>query len=218
MRLVGAGDDDHVFVWDSKAGTLLLQLAGHHGIVMSVAWSLDGTRLASSCGCHDSGEIFVWDAHTGERVQTVVVGHPGAVSALCWAPSGGLVVSGSSDGRLSWWKVQSGECLRVQEAHQGMIQSLKVSPDGSMLASCGDDGVIAFWDIESGEALRKLRRDRPYERLTITGLRGLTQAQLASLRALGAVEDEVRLELSSRASRAREQEQPDVSGRRENEQ
>jgi WD40 repeat protein len=94
-----------------------------------------------------------------------------------------------------------------------MIHSLKVSPDGSMLASCGDDGVIAFWDLESGEALRKLRRDRPYERLTITGLRGLTQAQLASLRALGAVEDEVRLELSSRA---REQEQPDVPGRREN--
>jgi WD40 repeat protein/transcriptional regulator with XRE-family HTH domain len=193
-RLVGIGDDDHVFVWDSRAGTLLLQLAGHHGIAISVAWSLDGTRLASSCGCHDSGEIFVWDAHTGERVQTLVVGHPGAVSALCWAPSDGLVVSGSSDGMLRWWKVQSGECLREQEAHQGMIQSLKLSPDGSMLASCGDDGIIALWDIESGEALRKLRRDRPYERLTITGLRGLTQAQLASLRALGAAENEETLD------------------------
>ncbi len=31
--------------------------------------------------------------------------------------------------------------------------------------------------------------DRPYERLTITGIQGLTQAQKATLRALGAVED-----------------------------
>ena len=118
-----------------------------------------------------------------------MVGHPGVVSALTWAPSGDLLVSGGSDGKLRWWDVQSGECLRVQEAHQGIIQALKVSPDGNMLASCGDDGVIALWDWHSGEALRRRRRDRPYERLTITGIRGLTQAQLASLRALGATED-----------------------------
>ena len=85
---------------------------------MSVAWSLDGTRLVSGSGCNDSAEIFVWDVHSGERVQALV-GHPGAITALTWAPSGDLVVSGSSDGRLRWWEVQSGKCLRVQEAHQG---------------------------------------------------------------------------------------------------
>ena len=47
-----------------------------------------------------------------------------------------------------------------------------------------------IWDLESGEHLRTLRRDRPYERLTITGIRGLTEAQKASLRALGAIEGE----------------------------
>ena len=111
------------------------------------------------------------------------------ISALSWAPSGDRVVSGGSDGKLRWWEVQSGECVRVQEAHQGMVRSLKLSPDGSILASCGDDGAIAFWDVQSGEALRRRRRDRPYERLTITGVRGLTPAQLASLRELGARED-----------------------------
>ena len=34
----------------------------------------------------------------------------------------------------------------------------------------------------------RLRRDRPYERLDITGIQGLTQAQKVSLRALGAIE------------------------------
>jgi WD40 repeat protein len=77
----------------------------------------------------------------------------------------------------------------VQEAHQGTVQALKVSPDGSMLASCGDDGAIVLWEIESGKPLRTLRHDRPYERLNITGIRGLSEAQKASLRALGAFEE-----------------------------
>jgi WD40 repeat protein len=77
----------------------------------------------------------------------------------------------------------------VQEAHTGTIRSLKVSPDGSLLASCGDDAAITLWDLHSGQYVRTLRRDRPYERLNITGIRGLTQAQKATLRALGAREE-----------------------------
>ena len=111
------------------------------------------------------------------------------VFALTWALSGELVLSGGSDGRVRWWEVHSGECVREREAHQGTVQALKVSPDGRFLASCGDDGAITLWDLERGEHLRTLRRDRPYERLNITGIRGLTQAQKATLHALGAVED-----------------------------
>jgi WD40 repeat protein len=90
---------------------------------------------------------------------------------------------------LRWWEVDSGHCVRVRKAHQGTVQALKVSPDGTRLASCGDDGVINVWDLQSGDLLQMLRRDRPYERLDITGIRGLTQTQKASLRALGAIED-----------------------------
>jgi WD40 repeat protein len=64
-----------------------------------------------------------------------------------------------------------------------------MSPDGSTLASCGDDGAITLWNLENGEHVRTLRRDRPYERLDITGVKGLSEAQKATLRALGARED-----------------------------
>ena len=90
---------------------------------------------------------------------------------------------------LRWWEVHSGKCVRVCQAHQGAIRSLRSSPDRSRLASCGDDGAITLWDLERGEHLRTLRRDRPYERLDITGIRGLTEAQKATLRALGAIEN-----------------------------
>jgi WD40 repeat protein/transcriptional regulator with XRE-family HTH domain len=186
-RLVGGGDDGHVYMWDAADGRLLLQLAGHQGAVMSIAFSPDGTRLATSSGLGDSGQLLVWDASSGARVRDVG-GHPAVATAVTWSPSGEQLVSGGSDGRLRWWQLQSGECMRMREAHLGTVQALKVSPDGSTLASCGDDGAIRLWDLQSGELLRTLRRDRPYERLNITGIRGLSDAQKASLHALGAVE------------------------------
>jgi len=187
-RLVGGGDDGHVYVWDARGGTLIQQLAGHHGGVTSVAWHSDGMRLASAGSGRDSGELFVWEVQSGQRVRAFA-GHPGVVSAVGWGPSEELLVSGGSDGMLRWWEVDSGQCVRMRKGHQGTIRSLKVSPDGSKLASCGDDGAILLWDLHSGEHLQTLRRDRPYERLNITGIRGLTEAQKATLRALGAIED-----------------------------
>jgi len=120
------------------------------------------------------------------------------VSAVAWchsqtgasySPHEDRLVSGGSDGTLRWWDVQSGECVSMQVAHQGLIRPLRVSPDGRWLASCGDDGAIMIWDFASHEHVRTLRRDRPYERLNITGIRGLNEAQKATLQALGAIEE-----------------------------
>jgi WD40 repeat protein len=114
----------------------------------------------------------------------------GAVFAVVWSPSGKVLVSGDSGGYLCWWDVEAGVCLRKCEGHRSAVQALKVSPDGRVLASCGHDSMIRLWDLESGELLRTLRRDRPYERLNITGTRGITEAQKSTLKALGAIEVE----------------------------
>jgi hypothetical protein len=57
-----------------------------------------------------------------------------------------------------------------------------------LLGSGSFDGTVRLWDATSRTCLRTLRSDRRYERLDITGLTGVTDAQHAALLALGAVE------------------------------
>lgn len=186
-RLASGGDDSSVCIWGPD-GTLLKRLEGHRGGVMTVAWSPNGTRLATGGGRREGGELLVWDAQRGECLR-IFVGHRSRVFAVAWSENGEMLVSGDSEGYLRWWMVESGKCVREREGHRGAVESLKVRPQGKLLASGGGDGAIRIWDLDSGEHLQTLRRDRPYERLNITGMQGVTEAQKVNFRAMGAFED-----------------------------
>ena len=72
-------------------------------------------------------------------------------------------------------------CSRVPEV-------LAFSPDGKQFLSGGDDGGIKLWDSQTFQCLRTFIGERPYERMNISNARGLTDAQKAALKALGAIE------------------------------
>ena len=190
-RIVGGGDDGNVYILNAADGHLIMQLAGHNRRVTTVSWSPDGTRLASGGSDHKHSELIVWDTENGNRICTIA-DHSGIIYTVAWGVNQNTVITGDSSGSLCWWNVQTGKRLWMREAHQGTVQSLRRNSDASKLASCGDDGAIKIWDLGSGNYLQTLRRDRPYERLNITGIGGLTEAQKMTLRTLGAIEDSPR--------------------------
>ena len=112
--------------------------------------------------------------------------HSGFIWGIDWSPEQDILVSAGTDGTVRWWNPELGVNLATVQAHDAWARAVRVSPDGKTVASCGEDGVIKLWDMQSHEHLATLRADRPYERLDISKTSGLTNAQQAALRALGA--------------------------------
>jgi WD40 repeat protein/DNA-binding XRE family transcriptional regulator len=179
----------NICVWDTQDGVLLQRLVPEYNEITSFAWSPDGRMLAAIGMSAQEAGFFVWDVQSGERVYSVT-GSTDSFFTLTWG-SHDMIVVGCIDGRLRWWNIASGVCVKVDDGHPGAaVVDLQRSPDGTKVVSCGYDGTIMLWDPQTKEHLQTVRRDRPYERLDITGIRGLTQAQKATLRELGAIERE----------------------------
>jgi WD40 repeat protein/transcriptional regulator with XRE-family HTH domain len=187
-RLASAGYDGSICLWRACDGALLERWQRHQGTALCVAWSPDGRWLASGGSNREGRELFVWDADSGQILRSFP-GKPGSVFAIAWSKDGKRLVSGRNDGIIRWWDVNTWKLLQIRQTHQHTIHAVQVSPDGRLVASCGVDSTIKLWGMESTELVRTLRRDRPYERLNITGIQGLTAEQKTTLRALGAYDE-----------------------------
>jgi WD40 repeat protein len=90
--------DRTVRVWNISTGQETLTLKGHNDQVSSVAFSPDGTRLASA-----SGPIMkVWDALTGQEILTLK-GHNDRVSSVAFSPDGKRLASASEERTVRVW-------------------------------------------------------------------------------------------------------------------
>ena len=114
-------------------------------------------------------------------------GHRGLIWGIEWSHAHDLLVSADADGSVRWWDPQQGMNLATVQTHEAWARAVRVSPNGHTVASCGEDGVIKLWEMPSHRHLATLRAERPYDRLDISHISGLTNAQQAALRALGAV-------------------------------
>ena len=67
--------DQSLKVWNTVTGQPVATLAGHTGAVYDMAFSADGTRLATAGG---DGTIRIWDPESGAHLLTLD-GHIGAI-------------------------------------------------------------------------------------------------------------------------------------------
>ncbi|MEM7757437.1 MAG: hypothetical protein AAF298_04815 [Cyanobacteria bacterium P01_A01_bin.40] len=114
-------------------------------------------------------------------------GHENWVRSVAISPDGQTLASSSSDQNIKLWDVRAGKCLKTLSGHISQVWSVAWSPNGQTLASSSADETIKLWDINTGKCLKTFRSPRPYENMNITEAKGLTESQIANLKALGAI-------------------------------
>ena len=181
--LATASADQTVRIWQLRTGECLQICRGHTNAVLSVAFSRDGRTLASGSADHT---VKLWDVQTGKNLKTLQE-HTNQVLSISFSHDGQTLASGSADQTVKLWAVNIGQCLKTWRGHSSQVLSVAFSPDGETLASSSADETIRLWSIHTGDCIKILRADRPYEGMNITGTTGLTQAQRATIKALGAV-------------------------------
>ena len=120
-------------------------LRGHTAPVTAVAFSPDGTTLASASA---DSTIKIWNKKTGQLLRTLT-GHVHGVCCIAYSPDGGLLASGGDDAYVRLWDATSGT-LRVRlSENTSKVRCLTFSPNGERLAAGRQDSSIELWNVKS---------------------------------------------------------------------
>jgi WD40 repeat protein len=144
-------------VWDAHSGARKLTLKGHTASVRSLAYSPDGTRLASGSVDH---AVRIWDADSGVELAELS-GHSQNVLALAFTPGGDRLRSCDSEGSLRSWDVATSAGdppvkLKLGKSKTGLAHAV-FSPDAARVAVvvAGETGA-SLLDAATGTLLQAL--------------------------------------------------------------
>ena len=113
-------DSGYIITLDGITGIQTAVLSGHTGWVRSLAFSLDGTSLASG---GDDKTIKLWDMQTGGVVK-IFQGHVRGVLSVSISADCTMIVSGSHDQRICLWDIQMEECCCVINQQTSVLQEI----------------------------------------------------------------------------------------------
>jgi WD40 repeat protein len=155
--IASASSDGTSRLWDVDSGLRIREIATDYGDtrtsldslgVLSVAFSPDGSRLATG----GSGDVLLWDTHTGKPFGNRLFGHTLSVFDVAFSPDGSRLASASRDGTIRLWDSETGRALNEPlVGHHGGVDCVAFSPDGRLLASGGEDKAVRLWDARTGQ-------------------------------------------------------------------
>jgi WD40 repeat protein len=183
--LASGSFDTLIKLWDATTGECLQTLQGHSNNVWSLLFSADGQRLIS---CSYDQTIKLWDIATGQCTATLT-GHKGPVLTVAFGPLRNQLISTSYDRTIKVWDLAQHTCIATLQGHNNIVCAMVPTPDqATHIFTSSFDETIKYWDLTAGTCLNTFRVPRPYEAMNITNISGITDAQKAILKALGAVE------------------------------
>lgn len=150
--LVGLAGVGALAAWwlSAHASTLPYTYRGHTNVVNGVAWSPDGTRIASAS---DDQTVQVWDSTTGAHPYTYQ-GHTKFVNWVAWSPDGTRIASASTDQTVHVWNAVNGAHSYTYRGHVGKyiggVNGVAWSPNGARIASASFDQTVQVWDAVNG--------------------------------------------------------------------
>jgi WD40 repeat protein len=143
---------DSLTLWDWRERRRRAGLDGHEGGVNGLAFSSDGSILASS---DSAGVVKLWATAEGHELASWGVSRPGnAVKAIALSPDGKLLATaGLFEDEVRLWDAPSGHPRGTLPAPGGAVNGLAFSPDGLLLALAGRDGTVILYEPARARAV-----------------------------------------------------------------
>jgi eukaryotic-like serine/threonine-protein kinase len=141
--------DNTVRLWDAKTGQACAVLR-HPSRVLDLAFSPDGSLLATGCG--DDDLLRFWKVSTGE-MHKQFKGPGKKISSLAYRPDGARLAAADFDGNAALYNPVTGEQITALPP-EGAFK-VAYSPDGRWLAGTGRQR-ISLWDQKNNAPVIEL--------------------------------------------------------------
>jgi WD40 repeat protein len=152
-RVLAAGTDTGLYVWDAKTGRTLARVPGGE---THAAVSPDGKLVAFG---GESQRIQLLSPATGRVTRTLARFPSAHVISPQFSRDGRRLAAGTDDGAARIWDVRSGKLLDRFEGHTCCVADVSFNPDGSLLATSSKDKTVKLW-ATGGNALAQARVGR----------------------------------------------------------